>query len=262
MFPASMQCVGPSAYADAASVSWFAAPTCSCDTENNLVSVWVNMGSSMTQCWSSGSSQWTSVNIPQCVSESSLGWCDYSGGDLFQCYFVRSGGTSGSYCGAFEYSCLGGACAPTGRFLDISSVSITAGTYSAPSTVYGTMSWQQVAASTGDVKCCGVTQDSVDYGSGYNYGLGYNADDRSWNIEDNAWTLFGLTWAVLFATTALTIFQYVTSARAKVSQMQRRIARGGQIPSRHPVAVAASPPQQTVVMMPAPPAPAVAPSNA
>lgn len=255
-FPASMQCVGPSAHADAASVSWFAAPTCSCDVENNLVSVWVNMGSSMTQCWSSGSSQWTSVNIPQCVSESSLGWCDDSGGDPFQCYFSRSGGTSGTYCGAFEYSCLGGVCTPTGRFLDISTVSITAGTYSAPSSVSSTMGWQQFTASTGDVKCCGVTHDS------YNSGLGYNADDRAWDIEDNAWTLFGLTWVFLFATAALTVFQYVTSARAKVSQMQRRAARGGQIPSRHPVAVAAPPPQQTVVMMPAPPAPAVATSNA
>jgi hypothetical protein len=164
---------------------------------------------------------------------------------------------SGTYCGAFEYSCLGGVCVSTGRFIDSNGgVSITAGTYSAPSTVHNSNAWQQVAASSGDVRCCGVTHDS------YNSGLGYNADDRAWDIEDNAWTLFGLTWVFLFATAALTVFQYVTSARAKVSQMQRRAARGGQIPSRHPVAVAPPPQQQTVVMIPAPPAPAVAPSNA
>ena len=245
-FSASVQCVGPSAYADATSVPWFAPPTCSCDSENNLVSVEVNMGSSLTQCWSSGSSQWTSVSVPQCVSESSLGWCDDGGGDPFLCYFSRSGHT---YCGAFEYDCLGGACVPTGRFLDTSSFGSSAGTYSSPSSLTSTMGWQQFTASTGDVRCCGVTNDA------------YNSDNRSWDIEDNAWTLFGLTWVVLFATTALTVYHYVTSARAKISQMQRRVARG-QIPSRHTVAVAAPPPQQTVVMMPTPPAPATATSTA
>lgn len=261
MFPASMQCVGPSAYADAASVSWFAAPTCSCDAENNLVSVTVDMGPSHTWCWSGSS--WQTENVPACISESSLTFCDDGSGYIFKCHFsLPSSGPH--FCGVFEYECLGSVCVPSGRFIDNADIVRVpgAGTYSAPTPVQSSYGWQQVAASTGDVKCCGVTQDSVDYGSGYNYGLGYNADDRAWDIEDNAWTLFGLTWVFLFATAALTVFQYVTSARAKVSQMQRRVARGGQIPSRHPVAVAAPPPQQTVVMMPAPPTPAIAPSNA
>ena len=143
---------------------------------------------------------------PACLKESDLGWCQR--GDIwtryekFQCSLY-------SGC-AVEYKCLGGACAPAGRYLTLNGGWSGSGSYAEPTGVSG--GWIDIPSYDPNIRCCG----HIDGG-----GASASAPDVVWNVPKNTWALFGLTWSIFSIFIVGVVYQYYNGARVRVARMHR-----------------------------------------
>ena len=157
-----------------------------------------------------------------------MGWCQRGewigpyGGTLtryekFQCDYASR---SSPAC-AVEYKCLGGACAPAGRYLSSTGGSAAIGTYGEPPVVTG--NWIDIPSYDTNIKCCG----HIDGGSSSASApvIKESSPDVLWNVAKNTWGLFGLTWSFLAVALALSVYQYCTGARTRVARMRRAQSR-------------------------------------
>jgi len=153
---------------------------------------------------------------PACLKESDLGWCqrgeqNWYGSrtfyEKFLCYYMSPS------CGV-EYKCLGDACVPAGRFVQVSGTSGGDGTHGNPSKIVGL--WVNTTANDSNIKCCGHTDE--DSSSASTPAVEESSPDVVWNVPKNTWVLFGLTWSIFIV--AL-VYQYCTGARTRVARMRR-----------------------------------------
>ena len=150
---------------------------------------------------------------PACLKESDLSWCqrgELSGPyGMTWTYYEKFQCSLYSGC-AVEYKCLGGACAPAGRYLTLSGSAGGSGSYAEPSKILG--NWIDTPSYDPNIRCCG----HIDGG-----GASASAPDVVWNVPKNTWALFGLTWSIFSIFIVGVVYQYYNGARVRVARMRR-----------------------------------------